>query len=91
MSVASALVLFAVIWFLCLMIGLQLGITTQAEAGRVEPGTPPAAPGNPAMGRRLLRVTLAAAILWGALCAVILSGRLGIDDIDLFRSWREAA
>ncbi|HBG97656.1 MAG: DUF1467 family protein [Rhodobacteraceae bacterium] len=91
MALTSALVLFAVIWFLCLMIGLQLRITTQAETGEVAPGTPPSAPVNPAMGKRFFWVTVASLAIWAPLCGLILSGWIGIDDIDLFRAWREAS
>ena len=44
MNVVSALVLFAVIWFVTLLVALPIGLTTQEEAGEVVPGTPASAP-----------------------------------------------
>ena len=40
MTVISALVLFAMIWFVALLVALPIGLTTQGEAGEVVPGTP---------------------------------------------------
>ena len=42
--IVSGLVLFAVIWFIALLVALPIGITTQEEAGEVVPGTPASAP-----------------------------------------------
>lgn len=40
MSVASSLVLFAVIWFMALFDVLPLRLKTQGDVGKVAPGTP---------------------------------------------------
>ena len=39
MPITSALVLFAVIWFLTLFIVLPLRLQTQGDVGEIEPGT----------------------------------------------------
>ncbi|PKP84072.1 MAG: DUF1467 domain-containing protein [Alphaproteobacteria bacterium HGW-Alphaproteobacteria-2] len=82
MTITGGAVLFVVLWFLCLFIALQTGITTQAEDGRVVPGTPASAPANPQMKRRFLRVTLIAAALWLPLVLFIEYGPLTVRDID---------
>lgn len=80
----SGLVLYAVIWFLTLFVVLPLRLTTQAEAGRVVPGTPEGAPENPQMKRRLWITTGVAAAVWAVVAAVILSGAIGVADLDIF-------
>lgn len=84
MAITSALVLLAVIWFLVLFIVLPFRLTTQDEAGEVVPGTPGSAPVNPQIRHRAKIVTLIALPLWAITCAIILSGRITVDDFDLF-------
>lgn len=82
MTITGAAVLFVVLWFLCLFVVLQTSVTTQAESGRVEPGTPASAPANPLMKRRFRRATLIAAALWLPLVLFIEYGPLTVRDID---------
>lgn len=84
MAITSAIVLFAVIWFLTLFIVLPLRTRTQAEAGSVVPGTPASAPADAGLKRTAWIVTLITVPLWAILCAIILSGMIGIEDFDLF-------
>lgn len=84
MSITSALVLFAVIWFLVLFIVLPLRLTTQGEAGKVVPGTPESAPEDPQIGRRMKITTAVAAVIFALVAGVILSGWIGIEDLDFF-------
>lgn len=88
MTITAAIVLFAVIWFMCLFIALQVGITTQAEGGESEPGTPASAPVSSFnLKRRLFWVTVATVALWIPIAAVILSGVITIQDIDFFNRY----
>lgn len=84
MSIASALVLFAVIWFMCLFIALPLRLKSQEEAGEIVPGTPSSAPVDPKLRKKAFWVTLITIALWVPLCAVILSGVISVEDIDIF-------
>ena len=84
MSVTGAIVLFAVIWFLTLLVLLPVGIRTQEEAGDVTPGTPSSAPVDPMIGRKLLWATGITLALWLPLCALILWGGLTVRDIDIW-------
>ena len=88
MSIMSAIALFGIIWFLVLFVALPFRVTTQAEAGEIEPGTPASAPDNPQMARKLRLVTIIATALWALTAFIILSGWITMDDIDFFRSWR---
>jgi predicted secreted protein len=84
MNVVSALVLFAVIWFVALLVALPIGLTTQEEAGKVVPGTPASAPVDAMIRKKVIWVTLATLVLWLALCAFLLWGGVSVEDIDVF-------
>ncbi len=84
MTIISSLVLFAMIWFVALLVALPIGLTTQGEAGEVVPGTPSSAPVDAMLGRKLVWVTLATLAIWLAICAFILWGGVTIRDIDFF-------
>ena len=47
MSITSAIVLFAMIWFVALLVALPIGLTTQEEAGDVTPGDGEASKNTP--------------------------------------------
>lgn len=84
MSVASAIVLFAVIWFLTLFVALPIGVRTQGEDDAVVPGTPSSAPTDPMIRKKLFWVTIIAAAIWTPLCAFILWGGVSVRDIDIW-------
>lgn len=84
MGVFSAIVLFAMIWFITLLIVLVIRQPSQAEAGTVVRGTHAGAPADPQLKRRFAITTGIAIVLWVPLVWLILSGNLTIDDIDLF-------
>jgi predicted secreted protein len=84
MTITGAVVLFAVIWFVSLLVALPIGIRTQEEAGKVTPGTPSSAPENPRVGRKMLWVTVVTLVLWLPLCAFILWGGVTVRDLDFW-------
>lgn len=84
MSITGAIVLYAVIWFLALLVALPIGIESQQEAGEVVPGTPASAPANPRVRLKMIWVTVITTILWAGVCAVILWGGLTVRDIDFY-------
>ena len=84
MTITGAIVLFAVIWFVTLLVALPIGIRTQEEEGDVAPGTPASAPANPMIGRKLLWTTVVTVALWAPLCALILWGGLTVRDVDFW-------
>ena len=87
MSIFSALVLFAVIWFLCLFIVLPMRVRSQEEFGEVSMGTPPSAPANPLLKQKVKWATIAAVLIWIPVVAVIVSGIISVSDFDLFDRW----
>jgi predicted secreted protein len=85
MSIVSAIVLYAVIWFLVLFIVLPIRMVTQGDQGEIVPGTQAGAPVDPQMRRRALVTTLVATVIWAILAAVIVSGVFRLSEMELFR------
>ena len=84
MAITSAIVLFAVVWFMVLFVVLPLRLRTQGEEGSIVPGTHSGAPEGLDMRRKFLATTIAAVVIWAVLFAVILSGVITVRDIDWF-------
>ena len=84
MGITSALVLFAVIWFLVFLVVIPIRLQTQGEVGEVEPGTHAGAPANPNLKKKARITTGISLVIWVIITAVISSGSLTISDIDFF-------
>ncbi|SEA76741.1 DUF1467 family protein [Rubrimonas cliftonensis] len=84
MSFTSALVLYAVTWFIVLLMLLPIGVRSQEEAGDVAPGTPAGAPETPMIGRKMLWATGVAAVVWAVVYCVIVFGVITREDIRGF-------
>lgn len=83
MSITAALVLFAVVWFMVFFIVLPINVKSQAEQGRVVPGTPAGAPAGYVVKRKAQITTVAAVVIWGALFVIITSGWITVRDLDV--------
>lgn len=84
MGITSAIVLFAVVWFMVLFIVLPLRLETQGDAGEIVPGTPAGAPNNLDVRRKVRTTTIWAIVIWAVLAGIILSGAITVRDIDFF-------
>jgi predicted secreted protein len=84
MGVVTGIVLYAIIWFMTLLIVLQTNVVSQDEAGERVKGTHGSAPANPQLGKRFLVTSGIAFGIWAVIAAIIISGAITIDDIDLF-------
>ena len=84
MNLTGGIVLFAVIWFMVFFIALQVGARSQADAGEIVPGTPASAPANVRMKRKVIATTMITVVLWSVIAGVVLSGAVGLRDIDWF-------
>ncbi len=82
MTITAALVLFAVTWFMVFFVVLPLNFVSQGDAGDVVPGTPKSAPSGDVVLRKAKITTVVSLLIWGALCAIILSGWLSVRDLD---------
>lgn len=83
MSITSALVLFAVVWFMVFFVVLPLRLRTQGDDGSIVPGTHSSAPSDPQIGRKAKLTTLWALAIWAVIAGVILSGLVTVRDIDV--------
>ena len=84
MAITSAMVLFAVVWFMVLFIVLPIGRRTQGDEGEVVPGTQAGAPVNFNLRRTVVIVTAISLVIWAIICAVIISGVISIRDLGGF-------
>ncbi|MBJ3762676.1 DUF1467 family protein [Maribius pontilimi] len=85
MSITSAIVLFAVIWFMVLFVLLPVGLSTQGDEGRVLKGTHAGSPARTDMWRKARQVTVISVVLWALIAGVIQFGGISVRDIDWFQ------
>lgn len=83
MTITAAFVLFSVTWFMVFFCVLPLRFVSQADAGKVVPGTPKSAPAGDVVMRKAKITTVVAIVVWGLMCAVILSGWISVRDFDV--------
>lgn len=82
MNLTGGIVLYAVLWFLVLFVLLPIGQQSQADVGKVTPGTPAGAPHEPRLKRKVVMATLISAALWGVIAWIILGGIITRADIE---------
>jgi len=85
MSITAALVVLAITWFMVLFVVLPIGLRTQGDEEEVVHGTHAGAPANLQIGRKLKVTTLVAIPVAGLICAVVISGVITLDDVDLLK------
>ena len=71
MTLAFALAIYFIIWWLVLFMVLPIGLRTQGEAGDVVPGTPASAPATPRLLRVLLTTTIIASLVFALVYQVL--------------------
>ncbi len=84
MNITSAIVLYAVLWFMIFLIAIPIRLKTQGDLGKVVPGTHAGAPEHHFLKTKAKITTLAAAALWGILFWIITSGFISVRDFDWF-------
>jgi len=85
MTITGAIVLYAVIWFMGMLVALPLGLQTHGDDGTDDDRlTPASSPQNPNLRRKAVGVTVITTIFWSVLCLIILSGWITIEDLDFF-------
>ena len=84
MTITAAVVLYSVIWFLALFVALPIGERSQHEDGEVVPGTPASAPVDAMIKKKFVWVTIITTVLWAITCAIILSGIISVETLDIF-------
>lgn len=84
MGITSALVLYAVIWFMTWLIVIPIRITTQGEAGDIVPGTHSGSPQVHHLKKKAWITTGVAFVLWCIIAGIIVSGWISVRDFDWF-------
>ena len=84
MGITSALVLFAVIWFLTFLVVIPIRIETQGDRGEIVPGTQAGAPEVHNLKKKAWITTGISVMLWVIIAGIILSGWITVEDIDWF-------
>ncbi|GLQ34927.1 hypothetical protein GCM10007939_12100 [Amylibacter marinus] len=84
MSITAIFVVFAVVWFLLLLLNLQGNRPSQAESGDVVEGTPSSAPAEFHPKRVAFRTTIYSVLVTIVLVYVIKSGWITLDMFDFY-------
>lgn len=87
MAITSALVLFAVIWFMTFLMVIPVRLETQGDAGKIEPGTHAGAPQTHNLGKKAWITTAITLVLWAIVVGIILSGVITLDHLDKLTDW----
>ncbi|UWR02017.1 DUF1467 family protein [Ruegeria conchae] len=82
MTITAAFVLFAVIWFMTLLVVLPIRIKTQGDLGDIVPGTHAGAPEVHHMKKKLWITTGISVVLWAIIAGIIISGLISVRDFD---------
>jgi predicted secreted protein len=82
MGPVSAIVLFAIVWFMLFLIILPIRIQTQGDLKDIVPGTHAGAPEHHHLGKKALWCTGLSILIWGFFVAVILSGAISVDNLE---------
>lgn len=84
MGPTSAIVLYAVIWFLTLLTIAPIRIRTQGDLGKIVEGTHAGAPEVHHLKKKLWITTGITTVLWAIIAGIIVSGAISVRDIDFF-------
>ncbi|WP_170558937.1 DUF1467 family protein [Ruegeria atlantica] len=82
MTITAAAVLFAVIWFMTLLVVLPIRIKTQGDLGDIVPGTHSGAPEEHHLKKKMWITTGISVVLWAIIAGIILSGVISVRDFD---------
>jgi predicted secreted protein len=81
MSLATAIAIYFIIWWVVLFAVLPWGVRSQHEDGAITPGTDPGAPTIPQLRRKLVWTTIVAAIVFGLWYVFYRYRLITIDDL----------
>ncbi|AXI55897.1 hypothetical protein SuNHUV7_21610 (plasmid) [Pseudoseohaeicola sp. NH-UV-7] len=84
MGITSAIVLYAVFWFLTFLVVLPIRVKTQGDLGNIVPGTHAGAPEVHNLKKKAWITTGVAFVLWVIVAGIILSGWISVRDLDWF-------
>ena len=82
MSIATALAIYFVVWWVALFVVLPWGVHSQHESGEVTPGTDPGAPSLPNLRRKLVWTTIVATVAFAAWYILYINHLIELDRIS---------
>ncbi|MFY0596508.1 MAG: DUF1467 family protein [Cognatishimia sp.] len=82
MSITSAIVLYAVCWFMTFLVVIPIRLQTQGDVGKVVPGTQAGAPEHHYLKKKAWITTGVAAVIWGILVWIVSQGIIEVRDFD---------
>ena len=85
MAITSAIVVYAVVWFLVLFCVLPQNLRTQGETGVVFKGTSRSAPSNLNIRKKFIITSIISAVIWALICMAIIYGLISASTMDLFK------
>jgi predicted secreted protein len=84
-TLAYAIALYFIIWWIVLFAMLPIGVRTSEEAGeKTVPGSAESAPHAPNLLPKMVATTVVASIVFAALYAIIVHHVITLDDIPFF-------
>jgi predicted secreted protein len=87
MSLASAIAIYFIIWWLVLFVVLPFGIRNAHEAGEtVDEGHEPGAPINPRLVRKALVTTILATAVFAVFYLAVTRGWLSLDGLPFYNT-----
>lgn len=84
MQVTSAIVLYAVIWFMMLLIIVPIRIKTQGDLGEIVPGTHAGSPEIHFLKKKIWITTGVSFVMWAIAVFIVVTGTITLEDIDFF-------
>lgn len=84
MAITSAIVLFAVIWFMTFLIVIPFRVQTQGDLGEIVPGTHAGAPEHHNLQKKAKITTGISLVIWALLVWIITTGQITVRDLDFF-------
>jgi predicted secreted protein len=85
LTIAFALALYFIIWWVVLFAMLPIGVRTSEEAGeKITPGNAESAPHAPNLLPKMVATTVVASIVFAALYAIIVHHVITLDEIPFF-------
>jgi len=82
MGITSALVLYAVLWFLTFLIIIPIRIKTQGDLGEIVPGTHSASPEVHNLKQKAWITSGVALVIWAILASIIVFEVFTVRDLD---------
>ncbi len=87
MSIASAIAIYFIIWWLVLFLVLPFGIRNAHETGEtVEEGNEPGAPTNPRLVQKAVITTILATAVFAVFYLAVTRGWLSLDSLPFYNT-----